>query len=111
MVNGAMFHNLLNYKEKEYFDNVNITLYTLDGIYTYKVFSAYNAMSDESYGNIYFKNAEEYLSFLNNAKAKSQCKSDITLTPEDTILTLSTCLNTTTSARFAVHAVLVGIVR
>ena len=109
MNNGAMFHNLKYLKQHQYFDNATITVYTLDGIYTYKPFSIYNTMADSGYNHMYFNSNEQYIEFLTNIKKSSLLSSDIEVYNTDRIITLSTCLNTSRDARMAVHGLLVGI--
>lgn len=111
MNDGSMFAKLTKFKTTEYFNNVNITIFTLEGIYTYKVFSVHNADADDDYTNIYFDTDTEYLAFLQKMQNASYIKSNLKLYPSDQIITLSTCLNTTLDARLAVHAVLVSIER
>ncbi len=111
MNDGSMFAKLTKFKTAEYFNNVNITIFTLEGIYTYKVFSVHNADADDDYTNIYFDTDAEYLAFLKKMQNQSYIKSNLKLYPSDQIITLSTCLNTTIDARLAVHAVLVSIER
>ena len=104
-----MFHNLKYLKQRQYFDTATITIYTLEGIYTYKPFSIYNTMADSGYNRMYFNSNEQYMSFLNNIKESSLLSSDIEVYNGDRVITLSTCLNTSRDARMAVHGVLVGI--
>ncbi|MBQ9080682.1 MAG: class B sortase [Clostridia bacterium] len=107
MTNGAMFHNLKYLKQREYFDNTTITIYTLDAIYTYQPFAIYNTVATANYSHIYFNSNDEYVSFLVEAQNKSIYSNDLEFYSSDRIITLSTCLNTSADARLAVHAVLV----
>ena len=109
MNNGSMFQKLTYFKQQKYFDNVNIVIYTLDGIYTYKVFSVHNTKANDGYSSIYFSSGSEYLAFIKKMQSQSMLLSDIELYATDRINTLSTCLNTYSDARLAVHAVLIGI--
>lgn len=109
MSNGAMFHNLKYLKQSQYFNSATITIYTLDGIYTYKPFSIYNTDASSGYARMFFESDAQYLSFLETAKKKSLMSSDMQLYNTDKVITLSTCLNTSPNARMAVHAVLVGV--
>lgn len=111
MNDGSMFAKLTNFKKAEYFNNVNITIYTLEGIYTYKVFSVHNAKAGDDYTNVFFNNDAEYLVYLEKMQKLSYLSSNIKLTAADQVITLSTCLNTSVDARLAVHAVLISIER
>ncbi len=109
MSNGAMFHNLKHLKQSEYFNAATITVYTLDGIYTYKPFSIYNTDASSGYTKLYFNSDSDYMAFLEAAQKRSLVSSDMEFYNTDRVITLSTCLNTSPDARMAVHAVLVGV--
>ena len=109
MNDGSMFHKLTYFKQRKHFDNVDIVIYTLDGIYTYKVFSVHNTKANDGYSTIYFGSSDEYLAFIKKMQSQSMLMSGIELYATDKIITLSTCLNTYKDARLAVHAVLVSI--
>ena len=109
MNNGAMFHNLKYLKQREYFDNAKITVYTLDGIYTYQPFAIYNTSASSNYSHMFFNSDADYIKFLQDAQRKSMFSHNLEFYAADRIITLSTCLNTSADARMAVHAVLVGI--
>ncbi len=109
MNNGAMFHNLKYLKQKEYFNNVSISVYTLNGIYSYEVFSIYNTENTSDYSTIFFESDTKFVSFLEAAQQKSFFSKNLAFYNTDHILTLSTCLNTNLKGRLAVHAVLTGI--
>jgi len=109
MNDGSMFQKLTYFKQRQYFDNVNIVIYTLDGIYTYQVFSVHNTKANDGYSSIFFSSSDEYLAFIKKMQSQSMLMGDIELYSTDRIITLSTCLNTYKDARLAVHAVLVSI--
>ena len=109
MNNGAMFHNLKYLKQKEYFNNVSISVYTLNGIYSYEVFSVYNTENNSDYSTIFFESDTKFVGFLEAAQQKSFFSKSLAFYNTDHILTLSTCLNTNLKGRLAVHAVLTGI--
>jgi sortase B len=64
-----------------------------------------------SYITTDFKTDNQYVNFLEELKAKSKFAKDITITPDSRIITLSTCTNNWRDTRFAVHGVLVEIIR
>ena len=110
MKDGQMFgrlYVLLNYKER--FERAEIVIATLDGIYTYKVFSGYRTTTEYYYIDTDFSSDAEYLAFLEDIKKKSVIKSDMELSVSDRIITLSTCTNGDENGRFAVHGVLTEI--
>ncbi len=109
MNNGAMFHNLKYLKQQEYFDTAKITIYTLNGIYSYEVFAVYNTDNDSDYSHIFFDSDASFTEFLAKRQQLSFYSKGFTFYSSDRILTLSTCLNTSSSGRLAVHALLTGI--
>lgn len=109
MNNGAMFHNLKYLKQKEYFNNVSVSLYTLNGIYSYEVFSVYNTENTGDYSTIFFESDTKFVSFLEAIQQRSFFSKELAFYNTDHILTLSTCLNTNLNGRLAVHAILTGI--
>lgn len=109
MSNGAMFHNLKYLKQRQYFDNAKITVYTLDGIYSYQPFAVYNTTASSNYSHMFFQSDDDYVNFLQEAQRKSVFSNNLEFYPADRIITFSTCLNTSPDARMAVHAVLIGI--
>ena len=109
MNNGAMFNRLTNYKQAEYFNNTKITVYTINGIYTYEVFAAYNTTTASNASDIRFDSDEDFIDFCYEIEKRSIHKKKMEFYKNDSILTLSTCLNTYDEARFVVHGVLVSI--
>ena len=109
MNNGAMFNRLTNFKQNKYFNDTKITVYTINGIYTYEVFSAYNTTTESNASQIKFGSDEEFVSFCRELENRSVFRKDMNFYADDTIITLSTCLNTYDEARFVVHGVLVSI--
>lgn len=113
MRSGSMFGSLSKLIiNEEIFKQTEVIIVTFDGIYTYKVFSAYRTTAYESYCSMYFKDDDAFEHFLDEIVRKSAHKSDIgELTTADRIITLSTCTNITETGRYAIHGVLVKIER
>ncbi len=111
MNDRSMFNRLTNFKKAEHFNNVTISIYTLQGIYTYRAFSVHNVKAYDDYTDISFRTDNDYLAFLKRMQGQSIITNSIKLSASSKIITLSTCLNTTRDARLAVHAVLVSISR
>lgn len=108
MKNGSMFHDLVYYKDQQFFEKHPIICF--DTLYEegkWEIFSVY--VTDENFNYLVtnFKTSEEYEKYLNVIKNKSLFKKDITLTKDDRILTLSTCSYEFKNARLVVHAKLV----
>lgn len=105
---GAMFRPLDNFLSEDFFkNNGEIKIYTLDGAYTYKVFSVYTTDKYYPYITTYFPDDDSFASFAERIAGNSIHKSELTVGAEDHILTLSTCSNRTADGRLAVHAVLI----
>lgn len=108
MENGAMFHNLLQYKDKDtFYGNRIIRFDTLYKDYEWEIFSAYATTTDFYYIDTVFKDDREWSSFLSAIQNKSMFETDTVLSPDDVVLTLSTCTNESDSERFVIHARLV----
>ncbi len=112
MANQSMFHALDNFLERDFFEkNGTVIVYTLDGMYTYRIFSVYATDKYYPYITTYFPTDESFLEFAERVKGNSIHPTDTQFCAEDKILTLSTCSNRTRNGRLAVHAVLVSSVR
>ena len=86
---------------------------TEDGIYVYKPFSAHESNAYDNYFETDFASDEEFLTFCEQMAFLSLYQSDVSFDEDTRLLTLSTCKNESGSRdrRFAVHAVLVKIIR
>lgn len=108
MKNGSMFHDLVYYKDQQFFEKHSIIFFdTLYEEEKWEVFSVYVTDVNFNYLVTNFKTFEEYDKYLNAIKGKSLFKKDITLTKDDRILTLSTCSYEFKNARLVVQAKLV----
>ena len=106
MKTDLMFGTLKNVLTDEWNENIenrHITLITEQETQVYEVFSIYEIEEEEYSIKIDFKNAEEYLTFLNTIKQRSIKNFNVELTTENRILTLSTCTNDSYH-RLVVHA-------
>lgn len=104
MKNGSMFGSLVEYKDQAYYDaHPWLTLYTPDAIYRLDIFSAYVTSDDGDYVRRSWKTEDAYASFLQKITEKSLVQTDVSVTGQDSIITLSTCTYEFTNARFAVH--------
>lgn len=108
MKNGTMFHNLMEYKDEDFFNaNRIIRFDTLYEDYEWEIFSAYVTNTDFYYIQTAFSGDEEWLNFLNTIQQKSNFKTDVQLSADDVVLTLSTCSYEFDNARFVIHARLI----
>ncbi len=110
--NGTMFHNMRYFVDnKELFDQGVITIYSFEGIYTYKIFSVYYVDAYDDYLRINFAHDADYTEWLERRVELSIFKTDVTITPESRIVSLSTCVNGTSDGRIAIHGILTNVER
>lgn len=110
--NGAMFHQLDKFLKEDFFMNTTVELATLDGIYTFEVFAVYKSHVKIRYYATSFASDEAFVDFCYNAAEKSLYKKEgIEFNADDTILTLSTCVNGEKNYRYAIQAKLVNVER
>jgi len=109
MSNNTMFHSLDKFLAKSFFNTNNIVkIYTLDGMYTYKVFSVYETHMYYRYIQTAFGSYEDLDEFVREIADNSiHTPSGVTLNGDSRILTLSTCTNRSGNGRLAVHAVMI----
>ncbi len=104
-----MFSYLLDFTREDKFKNGTVVVSTLDGIYTYEIFSIYSTTADYNYIKTYFSTDSSFVRFANSCKNLSMYSKDIDINENDKILTLSTCTNQRNDKRWAVHCKLIGI--
>lgn len=105
---GIMFGQMSNMFSNSYLSkeaNNYIIFNTKNATMKWKIFSMYKIPETTDYLQHQFYTKEEFGSFINMIQSRSQFSFDVTVTPDDKILTLSTCASNTT--RHVVHAVLV----
>ncbi len=105
MKNGSMFGTLKKYKDKEYFDNHKyVWLITPKATYQYEIYAAYefDAMHDQYEFN--FDSETKFQEYLDNIKQKSIIESELEVTAKDHTLTMSTCIDGTSSSRLVLVA-------
>jgi sortase B len=108
MHDGSMLTDIVQYKEEVFFQkNVPIFFDTLYQKGKWEVFAVYVTNTSFDYLVTNFKTPEESTAFINTVMEKSMYKKEITLTPEDHVLTLSTCSYEFKDARTVVQAKLV----
>lgn len=112
MLNGSMFHDATKFLDEEFFMNTenDIVITTFDGHYTFRVFSAYPTSKYDDYFRTYFASNEDFLNFCYDREAKSiYHREDISFSPDDLIITLSTCILGNDDGRYAIHAKLIKV--
>ncbi len=112
MRSGAMFGNLTDYENEDYFKNhKQITLYTKDCQRNYEIIAVFRSQvfkkTDEVFKFYKFFQAdtqEEFDDFYQNIKAMSLYDTNVTAQFGDHFLTLSTCVYHVEQGRFVVVA-------
>lgn len=109
--NGTMFRGLHQYEDAQYLkEHPEIIIYTPDAKRVYTIFAAV-VYEDRHILNTFdftkVSHRQEFLdSVLQSRNMANQFREDISVTPEDRILTLSTCIKTQRDKRYIVGAVL-----
>ena len=107
MFSGIMFHDVIKYKDEEFFNSHDITISTDDGIFTFRPFSIYETVSTDKYFKVNFESDEEFGAFAVDVQSRSLFATDIELNGSDRIITFSTCTNDSEEGRLVLHAVLI----
>ena len=114
MKNGSMFENLLNYRDRNFFDeNREVLIYTPNAIRHYRIFASYlyddrHLLKSFDYDNTFIY--EQYLNMVLSIRDMNSCiDTETEIGKDDKIITLSTCYGTQTHSRYLVQAVLVSI--
>ncbi|MFI3236451.1 MAG: class B sortase [Lachnospiraceae bacterium] len=111
MNDGSMFNTIKNFADAEFFEeNDFIYIYTKNTTYIYEVFAAYEFSDMHLLMSYYLENEGIYESYLNSVLETraigANVKSEMELSKDDRIITLSTCVSSS-NKRFLVQAVLV----
>lgn len=113
MKNGSMFKGLHRYKDKKYFsEHSELFIYQKGRVLRYKIFAAYVYDSRHLMLSFDFEDDNVFRAYLDSVLTRKDMSSNIDssleLTPEDRIITLSTC-NNNKAQRYLVQAVLLSI--
>ncbi|MCI5624024.1 class B sortase [Anaerostipes sp.] len=111
MRNGSMFQNLHKFEEKSFFrKHTEIYIYTPKKTYIYKIFAAYKYDSRHLLKSFNFDDKKVFKNYLANVMATremiSNIRTDVKVTENDRIITLSTCVGGQPDNRYLVQAVL-----
>ena len=111
MLDGSMFQNLHKFRNKKFFDeNQYIYIYTEGHILKYKIFAAYKSDNKHILNSYDFSDKEVYAEYLKNAQNPKSLEvntRDCSLTTDDRIITLSTCIGNEKNYRYLVQGVLI----
>ena len=108
MLNGTMFAGLSQYGTAGYYaQHPEIILDTPEGSYSLQVFSGYVTPGNSDSYQLEFRDDAEFEQYLEKVRLLSDFSSDVTVTGQDRIVTLSTCTYDYDDARYVVHCKLV----
>ena len=107
MENGAMFHSMTKFLDRDFFMNTDIVIYAFDGIYTFEMFSIYETYATDDYFRVFFSGDDDFVSFCEREEGRSMYHRDgVKFGPDSVIVTFSTCINSVADGRYAIHALL-----
>lgn len=108
MKNGTMFHDIVNFKEQEYYDTHKIIeIDTLYDSYDYYPIAGKFTDGYDDYIQISFSDEEDFNSYINSFLTDSTFVSDESLSSHDQIVLLSTCAYNVSDGRYALIGKLV----
>ncbi len=110
MNSGKMFASLVEYADQSYYDEHPICyVSTPEKDYMIEIFSGYVTTADSQAYMISLSNREEKVEWLKELFHNSDFYSEVTVYPDDYIVTFSTCEYSFQNARYVVHGRLVEI--
>ena len=106
MRNGTMFGSLTHYKDTDFWqENPSVYLANEDGTRRYDIYAAYETGLTATAYQWEFSEPEEKQDFIRCGLERSVIDTGVTPTPEDTVITLSTCSGGDRNTRWVVQAV------
>ena len=111
MKNGSMFQNLHRFRERDFFEaHPYVYIYTPEDTLVYRILSVYAYDSRDIMESFDFTDTEELERYLDSAanprSMEANVRRELTVTKDDHILTLSTCITGDTGSRLLLQAVL-----
>lgn len=104
MRDGSMFGTLEQYQDPGlYAAYPNFYVYVPGFVYEYQIFSCYAAPANNTAYTYSFPDETFYQEFLAGIEASAEYDTGIAVTEKDSIITLSTCVNTRKDYRYLVH--------
>lgn len=113
MKNGTMFAGLHKFEDSKYFEeHPYVYIYTEEKLFVYEIFAAYESGNEHILYNNDFTSEYEYSKYLENlfSMRTMNCnrKENVTVTTENRIVTLSTCVANKSDRRYLVQGVLLN---
>ncbi len=111
MKNQSMFQNLHLFSDQEFFDgHPDVYIYTPEGVLRYKIFAAYTYDDRHIMNSFDFSNPEVFQQYLDEVFSiramDANIRRDVSVTVNDHIITMATCIGGQTQSRYLVQAVL-----
>ena len=108
MNNGAMFHELVKYKEENFWEqHPYIYMSNLYETFTYEIFAVYVVDADVETVEVAYESDEVFMNYIQACQERSIWPKSIDLEPTDQIITLVTCSYESDNARTLVQAKLI----
>ncbi len=113
MKNGSMFAGLHKFEDKQYFEeHPYVYVYTEDGLLVYEIFAARESDSAHILLNNDFSDGDVYRKYLKSIfeirSMNANIRQDVSVTENDRIITLSTCISNRPNNRYLVQGVLLN---
>lgn len=103
---GDMFGSLKNYTKQEYWEaHPSFSIYTTEKEIILDIFSVHIVEANDDVYSVVFSGEEAYLDFIENLQSSSLYDTNIEITGNDRIVTLSTCTSADYSTRLVIHGV------
>ena len=110
MNDGSKFASIMGYRERGYYAQHPVMyLSTPDMNYRVEIFSGYLTDADSDTYTFRFDSTQEYAAWLQRMRSQSDFQTDVMLSTNDRVITLSTCSYEYTDARYVVQGRLVPI--
>lgn len=112
MKNRTMFQNLHLFSDSTFFEeHPYVYVYTPEHVLAYKVFASYTYDDRHIMNSFDFEDPEVYTEYLDEIfhvrSMNKNLREDVSVTGDDRILTLATCIGGQTQSRYLVQAVLI----
>lgn len=108
MKDGSMFGSLDQYKNKYFRTTNNIIKFdTIYAEYKWELINVFITTPEFYYIQTYFENDEDFMNLMNKCIKLSIYNNDVIISPEDKILTLSTCTNDIKDGRLVIQGRLI----
>src|SRR5690625_2890931 len=92
MKDGSMFQHITKFLDEDFFNKHRIIEFdTLYDHYEAEIFAVYNTLTSFDYIQTYFEDDDDYARLLSEIKKYSKFSPDVEVSPDDKIITLSTC--------------------